>query len=58
LTDQHRQALLATSVPYAEARMAFGDAIAAAKRAGIEEDEIARTVGLTVPMIRAALSTP
>ena len=38
--------------------MAFADAIASAKRAGIDEDEIARTVGLTGPMIRAVLRTP
>jgi hypothetical protein len=55
VTDDHRQALLELSVPYAEARMAFADAIAAAKRAGIAEDEIARVVGLSVPMLRAAL---
>ena len=51
--DQHRQALLDSSASYAEARMAFADAIAAAKRAGISEDEIARVAGLTVAMVEA-----
>jgi hypothetical protein len=33
-------------------------AIVVARRAGIDEDEIAHVTGLTVPMIRAVLRTP
>jgi hypothetical protein len=56
--DQHRQALLPLSAIYVTAKLAFADAIVVAKRAGIDEDEIAHVTGLTVPMIRAVLRTP
>jgi hypothetical protein len=57
MTDQHRQALLDSSASYAEAKVAFRNAILAAQRAGMAEDEIARITGLTVPMIAAVLRT-
>jgi len=39
--------------------MVFADAILAAQRSGgMHEDEIARVVGFTVPMIRAVVRTP
>jgi hypothetical protein len=41
-----------------EAKIASADAMVAAKRDGIDEDEIARRTGLSEPMIRAVLRTP
>jgi hypothetical protein len=58
VTDQRRQALLDSSTSYVEAKIAFADVILAARRAGVDDEEIARVTGLTVPMIRAVLRTP
>jgi hypothetical protein len=58
VTDQHRQALLASSTTYATAKLEFADAIVVARRAGVDDEEIAHVTGLTVPMIRAVLRTP
>jgi len=58
VTDQHRQVLLDSSASYVDGKLAFADAIVAAKRAGIDEEEIAQLTGLSVPMIRAVLRTP
>jgi hypothetical protein len=58
MTDQHRQALLASSADYATAKLAFADAIVVARRAGVDNEEIAHVTGMTVPMIRAVLRTP
>ena len=58
MTDQHRYVLLDSSATYVEAKIAFADAIVAAQRAGIVEDEIARVTGLSVAAIRAVLRTP
>jgi hypothetical protein len=40
------------------AKLAFADAILAARRAGTEDAGIAYVTGLTVPMIAAVLRTP
>jgi hypothetical protein len=58
VTDQHRQALLASSADYAKAKLAFANAVVIAQRSGIDEEETAHVTGLTVPMIRAVLRTP
>jgi hypothetical protein len=58
MTDQHRQALLDSSASYVEGKLAFADAILAARRAGVVDAEIAHVTGLTVPMIAAVLRTP
>jgi hypothetical protein len=55
VTDQHRQALLHSSTDYMQAKIAFQIAIAAAREAGMDYEEIARVTGLTVPMIAAVL---
>jgi hypothetical protein len=57
MTDQHRQALLDSCANYVEAKVAFRNAILAAQRAGIDDEEIARITGLHVPMIAAVLRT-
>ena len=58
MIDQHRDALLSSSATYVTARLAFADAIVVARRAGMDDEEIAHVTGLTVPMIRAVLRTP
>jgi hypothetical protein len=58
MTDQHRQALLDSSATYVEAKIAFADAILAARLADVDDKEIAHVTGLTVPMIAAVLRTP
>jgi hypothetical protein len=58
VTDQHRQALLASSADYATAKLAFAGASIVAGRAGVDDEEIAHVTGMTVPMIRAVLRTP
>jgi hypothetical protein len=55
VTDQHREALLASSASYVVATMEFEKAIRAAQRDGIDDEEIARVTGLSVSMIRAVL---
>jgi hypothetical protein len=57
MTDQHRQALLNSSANYVEAKVAFRNAILAAQRAGMDDEEIARLTGFSVPMIAAVLRT-
>jgi hypothetical protein len=57
LSDQHRQALLASSADYSKARLSFANAIVIAQRAGTADEEIAHATGYTVPMIRAVLRT-
>jgi hypothetical protein len=57
-TDQHRDALLSSSLEYTTAKPAFANAIVLAQRAGERDEEIARVTGYTVPMIRAVLRTP
>jgi hypothetical protein len=47
------QPLLDTSFQYVQAKLAFESAIAAARRSGMPDDEIAHVTGLTVPMIDA-----
>jgi hypothetical protein len=58
MADQHRQALVDSSARYLDAKLAFADAILAARRAGIDNVEIARVTGFSVPMIAAVLRTP
>jgi hypothetical protein len=58
VTDQHHQALLASSADYATSKPAFADAIIVAGRAGVDDEEIVRVTGMTVPMIRAVLRAP
>jgi hypothetical protein len=41
-----------------EAKIAFADAILAARHADVDDKEIAHVTGLTVPMIAAVLRTP
>ncbi len=55
MTDPHRQALLDASTDYIRGKLVFENAIVAARRAGIDDQEIARVTGLSVPMIRAVL---
>jgi hypothetical protein len=55
MTDQHRQALLDSCANYVEAKVAFRNAILAAQRAGIDDEEIARVTGLSVSMVRPVL---
>jgi hypothetical protein len=57
-TDQHRDALLSSSLEYTTAKPAFANAIVLAQRAGERDEEIARVTGYTVPMTRAVLRTP
>jgi hypothetical protein len=58
VTDRHRQALLDSSANYVTSKLAFTNAILAAQRAGIDDEEIVRVTGLSVSMIRAVLRTP
>ncbi len=55
VTDQHRQALLDSSASYVEAKRVFTNAILAAQRDGVDNAEIARFTGFSVPMIAAVL---
>jgi hypothetical protein len=55
VSDQHRQALRESSASYVTAKQAFEKAIPAAHRAGMDDEVIARTTGLSVSMIRAVL---
>jgi hypothetical protein len=57
VTDQHRQALLDSSATYIEAKRVFTNAILAAHRDGVDNAEIARLTGFSVPMIAAGLRT-
>jgi hypothetical protein len=57
LNDQHRQELLKSSAAYATSRLALANAIGVAQRGGMTDEEIARTCGYTVPMLRAVLRT-
>jgi hypothetical protein len=56
--SSNRQALLDSSANYVEGKLSFADAILAARRAGVDDAEIAHVTGLTVPMIAAVLRTP
>jgi hypothetical protein len=47
------QPLLDTSFQYVQAKRAFDTAIAAARRSGMPDSEIAHVTGLTVPIIEA-----
>ena len=58
MTDPHRQALLRSSTDYTQAKLAFQIAIVAARKAGMDDAEIARVTGLSPSMIRAILRTP
>ena len=58
MTDQHRDALLSSSLDYTTAKLAFANAIVVAQRAGIEDVEIARPTGLPIAEVRAVLRTP
>jgi hypothetical protein len=55
VTDQHREALLDSSANYVDAKVAFRVAILAAQRDGMDNAEIARITGFSVPMIAAVL---
>jgi hypothetical protein len=55
VTDQHREALLDSSATYVDAKVAFRVAILAAQRDGMDNAEIARITGFSVPMIAAVL---
>lgn len=57
-TDKHREALLSSSLDYTNAKLAFTNAIVIARRAGIEDTEIARLTGMPVAEVRAVLRTP
>jgi hypothetical protein len=54
----NRQVLLDSSATYIEAKRVFTNAILAAQRDGMDDAEIARFTGFSVPMIVAALRTP
>jgi hypothetical protein len=45
VTDQHRQALLSSSAAYATAKLAFANDIVVARRAGLDDEEIAHVTG-------------
>ncbi len=59
MNDQHRLELLKSSAAYATSRLALANAnaIGVAQRGGMTDEEIARTCGYTVPMLRAVLRT-
>ena len=48
MTDQHRQALLSSSADYSKARLAFANDIVVARRAGLDDQEIAH--GIAIPV--------
>jgi alkylhydroperoxidase/carboxymuconolactone decarboxylase family protein YurZ len=55
MTDQIQQALLESSTSYVRRKLAFANAIRAAEKAGITDEEIARLTGVTVSQVAAAL---